>query len=331
MNNYWAFAPMRASNELLSDTAALRERMDEEGYLYLRGLIDSDRIAALRSEMLAVLVDQGWTRADLGSARPQRPPVREGDEEYFEAYDEIQKLESFHSLAHDAALMEVMREVLGGTAFPHPLKVARLAFPGAPEVSTPPHQDYLNNQGTQTLTAAWIPVGDCPMEHGTLAILRGSNRFGVLPLQFHLGAGNRRAVLPAEMQERLRWVTTDMAAGDVLLFGALTVHAALNNAMFDMRLSVDFRYQPEGEELTELVLEPHFGRLSWEEIYAGWDSDELKYYWRDLDYQVVPYDTSEFEASEPSEEEVIRVLVYEQFRERRHQTQRESEDRASGP
>jgi ectoine hydroxylase-related dioxygenase (phytanoyl-CoA dioxygenase family) len=328
MNNYWAFAPMRASNELLGDRAALRKRMDEEGYLYLRGLVDERRIGTLRSEMLAVLRDHGWTRADhLGSARPRRPPVREGDDEYFEVYDEIQKLESFHSLAHDDALMEVMREALGDTAFPHPLKVARLAFPGAPEVSTPPHQDYVNNQGTQKLTAAWIPVGDCPMEHGTLAVLRGSNRFGVLPLKFHLGAGNRRAVLPAEMQERLPWVTTDMTAGDVLLFGALTVHAALNNATFDMRLSVDFRYQPQGEELTELVLEPHFGRLRWEEIYGGWQSDELKYYWRDLDYRVVPYDTSEFEASEPSEEEIIRVLVYEEFRERRHR--RQSKDSAS--
>jgi hypothetical protein len=36
-----------------------------------------------------------------------------------------------------------------------------------------------------------------------------------------------------------------------------------------MRHSIDVRYQREGEELTDLVLQRHFGRLSWEEVYAS--------------------------------------------------------------
>jgi hypothetical protein len=184
-------------------------------------------------------------------------------------------------------------------------------------VTTPPHQDFLNNQGTPGLTAAWIPLGDCPRRRGPLAVLRGSHRFGVLPLEFHLGAGNRQAVLPPEMIERLTWVTTDMSAGDVLVFGALTVHASLHNTTREMRLSVDFRFQRQGEPLTELVLEPHFGRLSWDEIYEGWDSDELKYYWRDLDYRVVPFDRTAFEQSAPSDTEIIKVLMYEESLDRR--------------
>ena len=90
----------------------------------------------------------------------------------------------------------------------------------------------------------------------------------------------------------------------MLLFGALTVHASLHNATGRMRLSVDFRYQCEGEPASDLVLKPHFERLSWEEIYAGWKSDELKYYWRDLDFPVVPYDRTPFEASEPDVDEI---------------------------
>jgi ectoine hydroxylase-related dioxygenase (phytanoyl-CoA dioxygenase family) len=181
-------------------------------------------------------------------------------------------------------------------------------------VTTPPHQDFLNNQGTPSLTAAWIPAGDCPMEQGTLAILRGSHRLGVLPLEFHMGPGNRQAVLPPEMVEQLTWVTNDISAGDVLLFGALTVHASLHNATPDMRLSVDFRYQREGEELTDLVLQPHFGRLTWDEIYAGWTSDEHQYYWKGLDYKVAPYDRSPFQASEPTKEEIAKVIRWEQAR-----------------
>jgi ectoine hydroxylase-related dioxygenase (phytanoyl-CoA dioxygenase family) len=195
--------------------------------------------------------------------------------------------------------------------------VARLVFPSTPQVTTPPHQDFLNNQGTPSLTATWIPLGDCPMTQGTLAILRGSQRVGVLPIEFHMGPGNRQAIVPAELREGLTWVTTDMDAGDVLIFGALTVHASLHNTTRDMRLSVDFRFQPEGEQLTDSVLEPHFGRLSWEEIYSGWKSEEHQYYWRGLDYEVVPFDRAPFEASEPSEKEIMKVVLFEKARRER--------------
>jgi ectoine hydroxylase-related dioxygenase (phytanoyl-CoA dioxygenase family) len=321
VNNDWAFADMAASNDLLSDRDALRARFEEEGYLYFRELIDRDRVLSLRRDILEILADRGWiTGGDrIDDAEAIGMPVREGDEEYFLAYDEVQKLESFHAFAHEETLMTALKQALGETAFPHPLKVTRLVFPSEPEVSTPPHQDFLNNQGSPGLTAAWIPLGDCPMKQGTLAILRGSHRFGVLPLEFSLGAGNRQATVPNEMRDRLTWVTNDFSAGDVLLFGALTVHASLHNATARMRLSVDFRYQCEGEEASDLVLKPHFDRLSWEEIYAGWKSDALKYYWHHLDFPVVPYDTSPFTATEPSEENIKQAIIYEHWRKLRHE------------
>ena len=36
MNNYWAFAQMTDSSDLLGDADALHARMDDEGYLFLR-------------------------------------------------------------------------------------------------------------------------------------------------------------------------------------------------------------------------------------------------------------------------------------------------------
>jgi ectoine hydroxylase-related dioxygenase (phytanoyl-CoA dioxygenase family) len=320
MNNDWAFADMTASNDLLSDNDALRARLEDEGYLYFKELIDRERILALRGDILAILVNRGWVRGGERTdyAEAIGMPVREGDEEYFLTYDEVQKLESFHALAHDETLMSAMKQALGETAFPHPLKVARLVFPSEPDVSTPPHQDFLNNQGTPSLTAAWIPLGDCTMKQGTLAILRGSQRYGVLPLEFSLGPGNRQAVVPNEMRDRLTWVSNDFSAGDVLLFGALTVHASLHNATNRMRLSVDFRYQCEGEEASDLVLKPHFERLSWEEIYADWQSDALKYYWHDLDFDVVEYDRTPFESVD-AEEHLKDVLKYEHWRKLRYE------------
>ena len=319
MNNYWAFAPMTDSSDLLGDPEALKARMDEQGYLYFQQLVDEVRIGALRREMLAVLAEHRWIaggdQRDRG--RVVGPAVREGDDEFFEAYDAIQKLESFHTLAHDDALMTAMRAVLGDTAFPHPLKVARLMFPSEPMVTTPPHQDSLNNQGTPSLTAAWMPVGAARCGAAPWRSFAGQIASAFFRSNSTSDQAIAKPLVPPEMHEQLTWVTTDMCAGDVLLFGALTVHASLHNTTREIRLSVDFRYQREGEELTDLVLEPHFGRFSWDEIYAGWATEEHQYYWRNLDYRMVRFDRGPFEESEPTEKEIGTVALYERARERR--------------
>lgn len=294
MNHEWLFLEMRSSNELLGDHDALRERLEEDSYLLFRGVLDTDRVLELRRAILGVLAEHGWIRGGLALLEAQAVcrPIHEEMADHAPVYDDIQRLESFHGLAHDERLLGVMRDVLGPTAFPHPLKICRLGFPEAYEATTPPHQDYPNNQGTTDLTAAWIPVGDVPKDLGGVAILRGSHRYGLLPLTGHMGPGRRQAKVPREMLEDLRWVTTDFEAGDVLLFPSLTVHAAMHNITeFDLRISVDFRYQQEHEALTEICLHPHFQRIDWDDVYANWSSDELQYYWRDLDYEVVPFET----------------------------------------
>lgn len=294
MNNEWAFLPMVESNDLIGDPDALRKRLSEDGYLYFRQVLDAEAVSKVRLDILEVLLRHGWVKG--GFALPRglavSRPTWEGFDGYAEVYDDVQKVESFHTLAHDGVLDDLMHQVVGPTAFPHPLKVARLAFPSNPEISTPPHQDYPNNQGTDRLLATWIPLGDIPVRLGGLAILRGSHRYGVLPLAPHPGPGGRQAVLPPEMIEECRWVTTDFTLGDVLCFPSKTVHASLHNSSeLYMRLSVDFRWQLEGEALTPITLEPHFQRLSWEQVYEGWSSTEHQYYWRDLDYEVVPFES----------------------------------------
>ena len=171
MNNNWAFLPMRSSSSLLDDPEALRSRFEEDGYLYLDGVLDRDRIAAVHDAVVDELVDAGWVeRRGNGEPWCLVEPIQEGENAYFEAYDRVQRLEQFHLLAHDPALHAAVETALGGRAFAIPSKIARLVFPGNFEHSTPPpHQDDPNNQGDPRLTATWIPLHDQPEEMGGLA------------------------------------------------------------------------------------------------------------------------------------------------------------------
>jgi ectoine hydroxylase-related dioxygenase (phytanoyl-CoA dioxygenase family) len=316
MSYRWAFLPMVNSTHVVHDPAELQSRLAEDGYLYFEGLLPRDDVMEVRRDVLKALDRAGWIhpKSPPMVGRVGTAPAREGDDSFFAALDEVQRVESFHSLAHHERLVSAMQAVVGPTAFPHPLKIARLIFPDFEAISTPPHQDFPNNQGTPGLTATWVPLGDLDEVLGGLAILRGSHKWGVLPVTNHLGAGNRCAVLPPDLLESCRWVTTDFHAGDVLVFPSLTVHAALHNLSATLfRLSVDFRWQAEHESLTEGCLEPHFGRLSWDDIYEGWESTRHQYYWRDLDYEVTPF--TAFELQDPrSEMDLIKDYLKQEHR-----------------
>ena len=79
-------------------------------------------------------------------------------------------------------------------------------------------------------------------------------------------------------------------AGDLLLFHSHTIHAARPNITENhLRISVDYRYQGVSQPVVPDSLEPHYGRLTWDDIYMCWTSD-LPYYWRDLPLNIVQRD-----------------------------------------
>ena len=53
---------------------------------------------------------------------------------------------------------------------------------------------------------------------------------------------------------------------------------------------MDARYQLASEPFAMGNANPDGQPLSREEVYAGWSSDALKYYWRDLNLTIQPFD-----------------------------------------
>ena len=285
--------PFYNSSALVENPKLLREQFQNDGYVYLKSIISPEKILQLRAEILEIMSQHHWLKpeADPDKAIAWTTPKVEGEDDYFSVYDEIMKLESLHQLAHDENINAIMESLHGAPAFPHPLGIARLAFPHNNDWATPSHQDYPNNQGTKELYACWIPLGNYAENQGVLSILPGSHKLGLLPTNFSLGAGHRRAIL-GEDEQSSQWVSGGFFVGDLIIFHSLTVHKSLENATENMRISVDYRFQKEGDDLTEGCLSPHFGRLSWEEIYTGWHSKKHQYYWKDKQSNIVPYDSS---------------------------------------
>lgn len=287
---------LRVSNDIRDDAEALRKRLDDDGYLFFRRLLDPTRLMNMRREMLSIMQSGGWVVAGTdpmdGIANPEARST-EGDPEYTDVYHQVYRIQSFHEIAHCREVMELLERVRGCRMVPQPQKVARLWFPKFTEHTTPTHQDFVHFQGTFDNLTCWSPVGNCPRELGGLAILRGSHKVArVLDHHFSLGAGSLHVDPTTHSELGDEWQTTDYEVGDTLIFPALTIHKALPNVTEDrLRVSLDNRYQRVTDPIAQHMLNPHLSSmspLSWDDVYAGWNSDEFQYYWKDLNIPVRP-------------------------------------------
>jgi hypothetical protein len=277
--------PFDDAAPILGDAAALRQRMAQEGYLFIRSLVPTGAVGEVHDLIAAICQKYGWTDAN-GDA--QGAPRLEGKEDFWEVYDEVQCLEAFHALAHHPSILKLIEALVQETVLVHPRHIARIAYPRAEFFTTPPHQDYLLIQGTPQTYTFWMPLAPCPRVLGGLAVLPGSHTIGLLPVHQAEGPGG---VGITTSRLGLSWRTSEFQPGDALLFHSHTIHKALPNVSGNrLRISVDYRYQGASQPIVEDGLLPHYNRLTWEQIYQNWTRPEMQYYWQRMNVNAVPRD-----------------------------------------
>ncbi len=289
---------LRVSNDAMNDPQELQRRIADEGYLFFKRLVNPDKLWELRREMMSMIQQVGWLVAGtdpMDGIADINMRYTEGDNEYSAGYAEVYKIENFHRAAHWPEYMDVISKMTGKPIMPHPQKIARIWFPKYTEHTTPKHQDFVHFQGSFDNITCWAPIGDCPIELGGLAVIPESHKVNrVLDHHFSLGAGGLIVDETEHDDVNAVWHSTDYEAGDALFFPALTIHQALPNYTEDrLRLSLDNRYMVVGDNIAEHMLNPHDpSQLQWEDIYPHWQSDDLKYYWKQYDNTIVERDMS---------------------------------------
>jgi ectoine hydroxylase-related dioxygenase (phytanoyl-CoA dioxygenase family) len=223
-----------------TDAAGRRAQAERDGYLYAPRLLGESRLAPLRARVEDALTRRGWLRG--ATTDPVLRLGRWDDARWIEFLGEILPSEEYRALAAAPELLDVLRAVLGGEPESHVGDVCRLVSPSAPELTTPPHQDAAYLKDAAAVWTAWLSLGPCPRDHGPIAVWPGSHRLGVRP---HAPVVTGGGVVGTDVPDDVIWAASDLEAGDVVLFSALTVHCALDNATADrLRVSVDYRYRP---------------------------------------------------------------------------------------
>jgi hypothetical protein len=161
------------SSGLLHDSAALRERLSEAGYLFFRGLLPSGTVRATGAAVLAWLREGGWTGANGVPSAPPRA-LNSADGLSDPAFRAALLCAEFNQVSYLAPLRATIRRVLGAAAFSYPVKVLRAVYPERPGPRARGryiHYDYAVG-GIQDVLTSWLPLMEIPVELGGLAVLR---------------------------------------------------------------------------------------------------------------------------------------------------------------
>jgi hypothetical protein len=265
------FGELQSSRDILGDAAALRARMQEEGYLYLPGYLEREEALAARRVMLERLAAAGW----VDPAYPLEEGVYNQSGEVGPRPDIVKGNAPLHKLLYSGRMIEFYTHFLDGEVTHFDFTWTRAMPPGR---SSSPHCDIVYmGRGTINLYTSWTPLGDTPIELGGLMILERShlnerlrNTYGRKDVDEY--CTNRRKAAPQgdggggniaeggwlsknpfKLREHLggRWLSANFSAGDVLIFTMYTVHGSLDNHSDRIRLSSDSRYQLASEPIDE--------------------------------------------------------------------------------
>jgi hypothetical protein len=265
---------LRPSEDAVARPEILRQRLAEDGYLYVPGFFEEQEAIAVRRELAAQLEQAGRLDPDypLIEVRPcpadKTPKFPRGG-----AFPSDRRHPVFQKFLYGEPILEFYASLLDGPVRHYDHTWIRAVNPGP---GTGPHCDLVYmGRGTPNVFTAWIPYGEIPLEMGGLMILEKSHTYAREKLKRYLETdvdaycSNRpdgykmlTGMLsnnPVSLREKLggRWLTAHFRAGDLLTFGMTTVHASMDNHSSFIRLSTDTRYQRADEPIDERWIGPH--------------------------------------------------------------------------
>jgi hypothetical protein len=266
---------LRDSSPLLGDMDALRQRMSEEGYLFLPGLLHRDEVLDARREVAERLAAGGFLDAKypamdavaaVGKGNSFMPEVLAKDNQ------------PLMKVLYDGPMIEFFQTFLAEPVRHYDYTWFRSIPPGRGSAS---HCDivYMGRGERERLFTAWTPIGDTDFQQGGLMVLEGSNRheklkstYGQMDVDSYCenkpdakawgktwGTGGWLKGSPNQIRRSIggRWLSSEYRAGDVLIFSMFTIHASLDNRSNRVRLSSDSRYQPASAPADERWIGPN--------------------------------------------------------------------------
>ena len=269
-----AFGTLRDSTEYRDDLPELRRRIAADGYLLLRGLLDRDAANAACAQIVASLAARGLLSPSFPIAERIAAPGVRVSKFGFEGED--RRFTEVRTLVRSEWAMNFFDDFLATQSRAFDYIWMRLMAPGQ---ASAPHCDIVYmGRGTHEFLTAWIPLTEMTPDDGPLMVLEGSHlierlRIGYATMdvdkdgnwrrlkyrhgRLFRGGDYSRNPRRTRAEFGLRWLTSEFAPGDLVIFTPYTLHGSLDNHSTRFRISLDARYQRACEPIDERWIGEH--------------------------------------------------------------------------
>lgn len=260
-------APLRDSSRIAEDGEQLRQCFDQDGYIFLRGVVPADGVHAARKEVFGRLAEVGEIAnppADGIFTGESRREKLQPDKGAF--WQSVSEGPAIHRVTHATETDSLISRLLGEAALAHDFVFLR---PGVPGRFTFLHFDYpFFSRGSQRVVTAWTAIGPVPPDEGALFVLEKSHTFEDLhsetrEIDYSSTASPQVQMTgdPVEFARSRgsRILTASFEPGDVIVFGMFTMHGTFDNCspIGRTRLTTDVRWQPKSEPADERYIGPN--------------------------------------------------------------------------
>ncbi len=239
------------SSPVVNDVEELRMRLERDGYLYIKGYLNKEKVIEAYKALNSKLENQVGFKPEIARDCP-----------------EVQEV------LYSGNLVEFYEKLYGEPIRHYDYTWLRVMGPGK---GTNPHCDlpYMG-RGTHRHMTCWVPYKKTSYKLGGLMVLEGSHkRMDLLENYVYRDVDsyceNRERDLekikknewtfsgtlshnPVAIRNKFggRWLVTEFEPGDFLTFGMFAVHASIDNQTEnEIRISSDSRYQRASEPVDE--------------------------------------------------------------------------------
>ena len=235
---------------------SLRQAIIEDGYAYLDGVLDRNAVLECREYILNKFFDAGGIIKGEATDAVLEENCGVGCVPFMEGYNEFTHNSKVINVLENPVIKNIFTKIFNQEVISFDYKWLRGVSTGS---YTGVHYDIVYmRRGSPELMTCWIPIGDIPMDMGSLAMCKGSQHFSKLQETYgsldhekdNLDGTGWFSMDPIEITNEFggQWTCTDYLAGDIIVFGMHTLHMSTTNITKHVRLSCDNRWQPKSHQ-----------------------------------------------------------------------------------
>jgi len=235
----------------------LRQSLNDNGYLFLRNVIEKNDITKARNDIFEKLknvdeLEDPFTEG-IWSGRSKRDELHKNRGVFWE---NVSNTKSLRKITNGNNLKSVFSRIFGISSIGFDFIFLRAVSGGK---FTHMHCDAgFFTRKTQKVLTCWLVFTDITMDKGPLFIIEGSHKFSDIKTKYkgfdvdihkHMKATIDTNPITFAQERNTKILTTQFNPGDALIFGMYTVHGTFENYANDkkIRLTCDIRFQPNNE------------------------------------------------------------------------------------